>query len=73
VACDTRIMGGGLPDGQPDDYDMLDIGHVNGRPYRLGSAFIIRVPKKISNYESRIRTELDKHISAGDEYVLVFE
>lgn len=73
VACDTRIPGGGLPDGQPDDYDMLDIGHINGRPYRLGSTFIIRVPKKLSNYESRIRTELDKHIAAGDEYVLVFE
>ena len=73
VACDTRVSGGGLPDGQPDDYDMLDIGHVNGRPYRLGSTFIVRVPKKLSNYESRIRTELDKHVAAGDEYVLVFE
>lgn len=73
VACDTRVMGGGLPDDQPDDYDMLDIGHINGRPYRLGSTLIIRVPKKIKTYEERIRRELNKHIAAGDEYVLVFE
>lgn len=73
VACDTRIMGGGLPDDQPEDYDMLDIGHINGRPYRVGSTFIVRVPKKIKTYEERIRRELDKHVAAGDEYVLVFE
>ena len=73
VACDTRIMGGGLPDDQAKDYDMLDIGHINGRPYRLGSTLIIRVPKKIKTYDEKIRRELDKHIAAGDEYVLVFE
>jgi hypothetical protein len=52
---------------------MLDIGHINGRPYRLGSTLIIRVPKKIKTYDEKIRRELDKHIAAGDEYVLVFE
>ena len=70
---DSRIMGGGLPDDQPDDYDMLDIGHVFGRPYRVGATLIIRLPLKLSAYEERIRTELDKHIAAGDEYVLSFE
>ena len=70
---DSRIMGGGLPDDQPNDYDMLDIGHVLGRPYRVGATLIIRLPLKLSAYEDRIRKELDKHIAAGDEYVLSFE
>jgi len=73
VAYDTRIMGGGLPDDQPDDYDMLDIGHVLGRPYRVGASLVIRLPIRLQNYKDRISTELDKHIAAGDEYVLVFE
>ena len=73
AVCDTRISGGGLPIDQPDDYDMLDIGHVNGRPYRVGSTLIIRVPKKLKQFEARIKSELDKHIAAGDEYVLYFE
>lgn len=72
-AYDTRIMGGGLPDDQPNDYDMLDIGHIFGRPYRVGSSLVIRLPIKFQNYKERIAKELDKHIAAGDEYVLVFE
>lgn len=73
ISCDTRLMGGGLPSSQPDDYDMLDIGHVYGRPYRLGSALIVRLPIRLKQFESRIRAELNKHIAAGDEYVIVFE
>ena len=70
---DIRILGGGLPEDQNDDYDMFDIGHVLGRPYRVGSTLIIRLPLKFQSYEERIRAEVDKHISAGDAYVLVFE
>lgn len=73
TACDTRIMGGGIPLEQADDYDMLDIGHVYGRPYRVGSSLVIRLPKTLEQFEERIRTELDKHIAAGDAYVIVFE
>lgn len=70
---DIRILGGGLPEDQNDDYDMFDIGHILGRPYRVGSTLIIRLPLKFQSYEERIRAEIDKHISAGDAYVLVFE
>lgn len=70
TSSDTRIMGGGLPLDQPDDFDMLDIGHIYGRPYRLGNTIIIKLPKKVSNFDKRIKKELDKHIAAGDEYVI---
>ena len=72
-AYDIRISGGGLPEDQDNDYDMLDIGHVLGRPYRVGSTLIIRLPLKFQGYEERIMSEVDKHISAGDAYVLIFE
>lgn len=72
-AYDTRIMGGGLPIDQPNDYDMLDIGHIFGRPYRVGASLIIRLPIRLQSYAERITAELDKHVAAGDEYVLVFE
>lgn len=70
TSSDTRIMGGGLPIDQPDDFDMLDIGHIYGRPYRLGSTYIIKLPKKVSNFDKRVKKELNKHIAAGDEYVI---
>lgn len=70
TSSDTRIMGGGLPLDQPDDFDMLDIGHIYGRPYRLGNTIIIKLPKKVSNFDKRIKKELNKHIAAGDEYVI---
>lgn len=70
---DVRCYGGGLPEDQPNDYDMADIGSVLGKPYRVGSSIVIRLPIKLKNFENRISTELDKHIAAGDEYVIVFE
>lgn len=70
---DTRISGGGLPEDQPDDYNMSDIGNILGKPYRLGSSLIIRLPVRLKQYEERIKKELDKHVAAGDTYVIVFE
>ena len=70
---DARISGGGLPEDQPDDYNMSDIGNILGKPYRLGSSLIIRLPIRLQQYEDRIKRELDKHVAAGDAYVIVFE
>lgn len=70
---DIRSLGGGLPEDQPNDYDMADIGSILGRPYRVGSSIVIKLPIKLKNFENRIVTELDKHIAAGDEYVIIFE
>ena len=70
---DIRVMGGGLPLDQDDDYDMLDIGHIKGRPYRLGGTVVIRLPKKLKPYEKRIRSEVEKHIAAGTYAFFAFE
>lgn len=70
---DIRVAGGGLPEDQPDNYDMVDIGHVDGRPYRRGSTMIIRLPKSLKEQEEKIRFALKQHIAAGTYPVLLFE
>lgn len=70
---DIRPLGGGLPIDMDDDYDLMDIGHIQGRPYRLGSVLIIRLPKKLEAYKDRIKSEVDKHIAAGDYPIFVFD
>lgn len=70
---DIRIEGGGLPEKYPDNYNMVDIGHINGRPYRVGSTVIIRLPKALKKHEEKIMKALNQHIAAGDYPVLIFE
>lgn len=70
---DIRINGGGLPEDQPDDYNMVDIGHMDGRPYRVGSTMIIRLPKALKSHEDKITDAVNKHIAAGVYPVLIFE
>ena len=70
---DIRIFGGGLPDNAKDDFNMIDIGNMYGRPYRIGSTLIIKLPKALQQYESLLLKELDKHIASGEIPVLIFE
>jgi hypothetical protein len=70
---DIRIMGGGLPKVLPDDYNMIDIGNINGRPYRVGSTSIIRLPKKYEPYKEKILDAINMHAASGDYPLLVFE
>lgn len=70
---DTRVFGGGLPLSEKDDYEMMDISNPNGRPYRIGSTLVIKLPKKLKDYDERIQFEVKKHISAGDYPVFVYE
>ena len=70
---DIRIPGGGLPLADEDDYDLLDIGGIEGRPLRRGSTLIIRMPTTLSKYRENIEQEINKHIVAGTEAVIVFD
>lgn len=70
---DTRVFGGGLPAKEKEDYDLIDIGNLYGRPYRLGSTLIIRLPKRLRPHESKIRQAVLKHIAAGEYPIFIFE
>ena len=70
---DIRIPGGGLPLPDDDDYDMLDIGGIEGRPLRRGGTLIFRLPIILKEHREKIEQEIKKHIVAGTEAILVFD
>ena len=55
------------------NYDMLDSGSLKGRPYRLGSTMIIKLPKRFKDQRENILSEIKKHMSSADYPVLMFE
>jgi len=70
---DTRVYGGGVPIKEENNYDCIDIGNIIGRPYRLGSTLIIRLPKRLIAYEEIITKAVKEHIAAGEYPVILFE
>ena len=68
---DMRQLGGGLRKDAKDDYDLLDIGHINGRPYRKGNTLIITMPKKYEQYKDKILEVLEKY-KIGEDYPIIF-
>ena len=68
---DMRQLGGGLRKDIKDDYDLLDIGHIDGRPYRKGNTLIITMPKKYESHKDKILEVLDKY-KVGEDYSIVF-
>lgn len=70
---DVRIMGGGLPEQLPDDYSMMDIGNLNGRPYRLGCTNIIRLPMAYRKYKDEIEDAVKLHAASGEYNIIVFD
>lgn len=70
---DMRQLGGGLPEDEADNYNLLDIGHVNGRPYRKASTVIISLPTKYEKLENEILAAVNKYISAEEFPIIIFE
>lgn len=67
---DMRVRGGGLPENKKDNYDLLDIGHLQGRPFRKSGAYVIRLPIEARVYHDAIMKELQK-ISVADRFFSV--
>jgi hypothetical protein len=70
---DMRQLGGGLIKEAKDDYDLLDIGHVNGRPYRKSNTLIVTMPKKYEQYKDKIEAAINKYKVAEDYLIMFFE
>ena len=72
ISCgDIRQLGGG--DISSDNYEMIDSSSVKGRPYRVGSTMIIKLPKRFSVYKDILGKEIKKHMASGDYPILIFE
>lgn len=69
---DIRAYGGG-EDSKELNYDMIDTGSIKGRPYRLGSTLIIRLPERYRKHKDNLMAEIKKHISSADYPILIFE
>ncbi|MCY7866127.1 hypothetical protein P8918_13445 [Bacillus spizizenii] len=70
---DVRILGGGLPEGEAPNFNLLDIGHIDGRPYRIGSTMVITLPKRLEPYKSIITEAVNRHSTSGDYPIILFE
>lgn len=68
---DMRQLGGGLVEDTLDDFELLDIGHINGRPYRKGNTLIVTLPKKYEPYKDMILNAINKY-KVGEDYPIVF-
>ena len=68
---DMRQLGGGLVKDAKNDYDLLDIGHMDGRPYRKTNTLIITMPKKYEPYKDKILSALEKY-KVGEDYPILF-
>jgi hypothetical protein len=70
---DMRVRGGGLPEDMPDNFNLLDIGHIYGRPYRQANTLVFTLPKKYEMYKDEILEVINKYKVAEDYAVLFFE
>lgn len=70
---DMRQLGGGLKEDAVDNYNLMDIGHVNGRPYRPAGTVIFTLPTKYKEHVDLIEKAIKKYIGASDMPVIFFE
>ena len=70
---DARKMGGGLPADRKENFNLLDISHIKGKPHRKGGYVIVKVPASLKDNHALIENALDKHIAGGDLHLIVYE
>lgn len=70
---DMRQLGGGLKEDMTDNYNLLDIGHINGRPYRKAGTIVFTLPKKMEQYNDLIEKAIRKYIGASEVPVIFYE
>lgn len=70
---DMRQLGGGLKEDRVDNYNLLDIGHINGRPYRKAGTIVFTLPKKLEQYNNLIEKAIHKYIGASEVPIIFYE
>lgn len=72
ICNDIRVTGGGLPENMPDDFEMLDISNLYGRPIRRGTSLIIRLPKHYEKYNKYIADAVNRYKNASTYVVIQY-
>lgn len=70
---DMRTRGGGLPENKKDNYNLLDIGHNQGRPFRKSGAYVIKLPLTAKPYHDAIMDKLNQISAANKFYTIIYE
>lgn len=70
---DMRQLGGGLKEDAPNNYNLMDIGHINGRPYRPTGTIVFTLPTKYEKHKDLIQNAINKYIGASEVPVIFFE
>lgn len=68
---DMRQLGGGLKEDELDNFNLLDIGNMQGRPYRKAGTIVFTMPKKYEPHREIILEAINEYIGA-DEYAALF-
>ena len=71
IPTDVRVIGGGSS--KYDNYDYIDTGNINGRPYRVGTSMVIILPKRYEPYRNQLQRQIDKHISSAEAAIIIFK
>ena len=69
---DIRTPGGGEWSTEPN-YEMIDTGHLMGRPLRYGGLLLIQMPLRLKPIENELKAEIEKHMTSGDYPILIFK
>jgi hypothetical protein len=67
---DIRTKGGGSV---AEDFNLLNIGNANGRPYRKAGSFVVTLPAKYKQYDAYVRAVIEQHSSASDLPIILYK
>lgn len=70
---DMRTRGGGLPLDKKDNYNLMDISHSEGRPFRKSGAYVVKLPLEAKPYHDEIMKKLEQINVAGKFYSIIYE
>lgn len=71
---DMRRRGGGLSDEDAENnFNLLDIGHIEGRSYRKSGTIIFKLPERLKKYNDIIQSTIQDHIVAEKHFIILYE
>lgn len=73
IVYDMRQRGGGLPEGEKDNFDCFDIGNIYGRPYRKGGTLIVTLPGYLKSHKDFIMEIIQQYMVADDYPIILFK
>lgn len=67
---DIRTRGGGST---TENFNLLNIGNMSGRPYRKAGSYIITLPAKYKQYDAYIKEAVGQHCSSSDMPIILYK